>query len=99
VPASTRSRDRIERIAARAVWRPRVVLVVGAGPIGLPVALLAVQRGLEVHVLDRGVTTGPKPALVADLGASYHTGTVTRPPGVRAAAGLQPAGRRDGGWR
>jgi threonine dehydrogenase-like Zn-dependent dehydrogenase len=67
--------DHIERIAARAVWRPRVVLVVGAGPIGLLAALLAVQRGLEVHVLDR-VTTGPKPALVADLGATYHTGTV-----------------------
>jgi glucose 1-dehydrogenase len=67
--------DHIERIAARAVWDPEVVLVTGAGPIGLLAALLAVQRGLEVHVLDR-VTTGPKPALVADLGATYHTGTV-----------------------
>jgi threonine dehydrogenase-like Zn-dependent dehydrogenase len=67
--------DHIERIAARAVWRPRVVLVLGAGPIGLLAALLATQRGLEVHVLDR-VTTGPKPGLVAGLGASYHTGTV-----------------------
>ena len=67
--------DHIERIAARAVWSPEVVLVVGAGPIGLLAALLAVQRGLEVHVLDR-VTTGPKPALVADLGATYHTGTL-----------------------
>jgi glucose 1-dehydrogenase len=68
--------DHIERIASRAVWSPEVVLVIGAGPIGLLAALLAVQRGLEVHVLDR-VTTGPKPALVADLGATYHTGTVT----------------------
>ena len=68
--------DHVERIAARAVWRPRVVLVVGAGPIGLLAALLAAQRGLEVHVLDR-VTTGPKPGLVADLGASYHTGTLS----------------------
>lgn len=51
------------------------VLVTGAGPIGLLAALLAAQRGLEVHVLDR-VTTGPKPGLVAGLGASYHTGTV-----------------------
>jgi glucose 1-dehydrogenase len=66
--------DHIERIAARAVWSPEVVLVTGAGPIGLLSALLAVQRGLEVHVLDR-VTGGPKPALVADLGASYHAGT------------------------
>ncbi len=68
--------DHIERIAARAVWRPEVALIVGAGPIGLLAALLAVQRGLEVHVLDR-VTTGPKPALVADLGATYHTGTLS----------------------
>jgi glucose 1-dehydrogenase len=67
--------DQIERIAARAVWRPQVVLVTGAGPIGLLAALLGVQRGLEVHVLDR-VTGGPKPALVADLGATYHTGTL-----------------------
>jgi threonine dehydrogenase-like Zn-dependent dehydrogenase len=33
------------------------------------------QRGLEVHVLDR-VTSGPKPQLVKDLGAEYHTGSV-----------------------
>jgi glucose 1-dehydrogenase len=67
--------EHIERIAARAVWRPEVALVTGAGPIGLLAALLAAQRDLEVHVLDR-VTAGPKPALVADLGATYHTGTV-----------------------
>jgi len=67
--------EQIDRIASRAVWRPRVALVTGAGPIGLLAALLGVQRGLEVHVLDR-VTTGPKPKLVADLGATYHTGTV-----------------------
>jgi len=67
--------EHIERIAARAVWSPQVVLVTGAGPIGLLAALLGVQRGLEVHVLDR-VTSGPKPELVADLGASYHTGAL-----------------------
>ena len=42
-----------------------------AGPVGLLAALLGVQRGLEVHVLDQ-VTGGPKPDLVRDLGASYH---------------------------
>ena len=67
--------EQIDRIASRAVWRPRLALVTGAGPIGLLAALLGVQRGLEVHVLDR-VTTGPKPELVVDLGATYHTGTV-----------------------
>jgi glucose 1-dehydrogenase len=33
--------------------------------------LLGRQRGLDVHVLDI-VTDGPKPGLVADLGATYH---------------------------
>ena len=36
---------------------------------------MGVQRGLEVHVLDR-VEDGPKPELVRDLGAHYHTGAV-----------------------
>lgn len=43
----------------------------GAGPIGLLAALLGVQQGLDVHVLDR-VTGGPKPGLVAALGATHH---------------------------
>jgi threonine dehydrogenase-like Zn-dependent dehydrogenase len=64
--------EHVERIgAARARWRPRKVLVTGAGPIGLLAALLAVQRGLEVHVLDRG-EDGPKPRLVRALGATHH---------------------------
>lgn len=67
--------EQIERIGARAHWEPGRVLVTGAGPVGLLAALLARQRGLETHVLDR-VTDGPKPALVADLGATYHTGDV-----------------------
>ncbi len=54
---------------------PRTVLITGAGPVGLLAALLARQRGYDTHVLDR-VTSGPKPQLVADLGASYHTGQV-----------------------
>ena len=36
------------------------------------IAQVGVQRGLDVGVLDR-VTDGPKPQLVADLGARYHT--------------------------
>jgi threonine dehydrogenase-like Zn-dependent dehydrogenase len=67
--------EHVERIGRRALWRPRRVLVTGAGPIGLLAALLGRQRGLDVHVLDR-VTEGPKPGLVADLGAVYHHGTV-----------------------
>ena len=56
-------------------WEPRRVLVTGAGPIGLLAALKGVQRGLEVHVLDRA-ESGPKPELVRALGATYHTGSV-----------------------
>lgn len=67
--------DHIERIGRRAHWEPNRVLVTGAGPIGLLAALFGVQRGLDVHVLDR-VTEGPKPRLVADLGATYHTGEI-----------------------
>jgi threonine dehydrogenase-like Zn-dependent dehydrogenase len=37
--------------------------------------MIAVQRGMEVHVLDQ-VTSGLKPDLVAALGATYHTGSI-----------------------
>jgi threonine dehydrogenase-like Zn-dependent dehydrogenase len=76
-PASVLAKawEHIERIGGRARWQPKVVLVTGAGPIGLLAALLGMQRGLEVHVLDQ-VTEGPKPALVGDLGATYHHGPV-----------------------
>jgi threonine dehydrogenase-like Zn-dependent dehydrogenase len=76
-PASVLAKawDHIERIGRRAHWAPRRVLVTGAGPIGLIAAMIGRQRGLEVDVLDRH-TTGPKPKLVAELGATYHTGSV-----------------------
>lgn len=67
--------ERIERVAARTCFEPARVLVTGAGPIGLLAAMLGVQRGLDVHVLDR-VAAGPKPDLVASLGATYHHGPV-----------------------
>jgi threonine dehydrogenase-like Zn-dependent dehydrogenase len=64
--------DHTERIGARsAAWSPHTVLICGAGPIGLLAALLGMQKGHEVHVVDR-VVDGPKPQLVADLGATYH---------------------------
>jgi threonine dehydrogenase-like Zn-dependent dehydrogenase len=64
--------EQLERIGHRAAWSPRRVLVTGAGPIGLLAAMLGVQRGLDVQVLDRA-EHGPKPQLVADLGARYCT--------------------------
>jgi threonine dehydrogenase-like Zn-dependent dehydrogenase len=65
--------EHIDRIGSRAYWAPRTVLITGAGPIGLLAAMLAVQRGLSVHVIDR-VTDGPKPELVRALGGVYHVG-------------------------
>lgn len=74
--------EHIAEIGRRSFWDPSTVLVVGAGPIGLLAALIGVQFGGDVHVLDR-VTSGAKPALVEALGATYHTGAVS-------ALGLSP---------
>jgi threonine dehydrogenase-like Zn-dependent dehydrogenase len=68
--------EQIERIALRACSVHERVLVTGAGPIGLLAALMGIQRGLAVHVLDRA-TEGIKPEVVGALGAEYHTGDVT----------------------
>lgn len=79
-PASVLAKawEHIERVgAARSRWQPRRALVTGAGPIGLLAAMMGVQRGLEVHVLDR-VTAGPKVEVVRALGATYHHGDVAR---------------------
>ncbi|WP_030793214.1 glucose 1-dehydrogenase [Streptomyces sp. NRRL S-920] len=87
--------EQVERVGGRAWFDPRRVLVTGAGPIGLLAALLGVQRGLDVHVLDR-VTRGPKPDLVAGLGATYHSEDIAevtaalRPDVVIEATGAGP---------
>ncbi|MDA8391730.1 MAG: glucose 1-dehydrogenase [Actinomycetota bacterium] len=67
--------EQVDRIGGRARWSPQVVLVTGAGPIGLLAAMIGRQRGLDVHVLDR-VSGGPKPALVEGIGATYHSGSI-----------------------
>ena len=72
----TKAWELVGAMRARAFWHPRTVLVTGAGPIGLLAALIGVQEGLDVHVLDR-VTEGAKPQLVHDLGATYHSGAAT----------------------
>jgi glucose 1-dehydrogenase len=69
--------EQIALIGRRArEWAPRTLLVTGAGPIGLLAAMMGAQRGLDVHVFDRSLS-GVKPALVRDLGASYHDGAIT----------------------
>ncbi len=82
--------QRIEQISALTGFRAVRLLVTGAGPIGLLGAMLGVQHGLEVHVLDQ-VTAGPKPALVADLGATYHTGDIADVVGVTGADAILEA--------
>ena len=67
--------EHVERIGSRARFEPRTALVTGAGPLGLLGALLGVQRGLDVHILDV-VAEGPKPLLAKRLGASYHAGSI-----------------------
>lgn len=52
-------------------WHPQTLLVTGAGPIGLLMALMGAQRGLQVHVLDHH-PEGAKADLVQRLGGTYH---------------------------
>lgn len=69
--------EQVERVAARCTsFTPRDVLITGAGPVGLLAAMLAVQRGYAVRVLDRAAD-GLKPELVRQLGANYFAGPVT----------------------
>jgi threonine dehydrogenase-like Zn-dependent dehydrogenase len=69
--------EQIARVAGRCrSFTPKQVLVTGAGPVGLLAALLAVQRGYAVTVLDRA-QSGVKPELVRALGARYTTGPVS----------------------
>jgi glucose 1-dehydrogenase len=68
--------DHIDGVGRRSrSWRPKTVLITGAGPIGLLAALIGLQRGLEVHLLDHN-TKGPKPELARSLGAIYHASDI-----------------------
>ena len=69
--------EQVFAVGQRAYFEPRTVLVTGAGPIGLLAALGGKLRGLDVHVLDR-IESGAKPDLVRALGATYHSGSVTK---------------------
>lgn len=73
-PASilTKAWEQVDQVGSRSSFAPEHVLVTGAGPIGLLAALIAQQRGYDVHVLDR-VKDGPKPELVRALGGTYLT--------------------------
>ena len=57
----TKAWEHIGAIGRRTFWDPRTVLVVGAGPIGLLAALIGVQQGADVHVLDRVTSARNQP--------------------------------------
>jgi glucose 1-dehydrogenase len=64
--------DHTKHIGERArSWQPRSLLITGVGPVGLLAALMGVQRGLEVHLVDHNESVR-KRGLVRSLGATYH---------------------------
>jgi threonine dehydrogenase-like Zn-dependent dehydrogenase len=69
--------EMVKMTGMRSFWEPKNVLITGAGPIGLLAAMIGVQHGLDVHVLDR-MTSGAKPDLVKALGATYHGTSVSQ---------------------
>jgi threonine dehydrogenase-like Zn-dependent dehydrogenase len=76
--------DQTDHVGRRsAAWKPRTLLVIGAGTIGLLAALMGVQRGLDVHVLDHHAHAA-KSDIVAALGGTYHAG------GMDSVANLEP---------
>jgi glucose 1-dehydrogenase len=76
--------DHTERIGQRSrAWRPRTLMVTGAGPIGLLATLMGAQRGLDVHVLNQHASE-LKSSLVRELGGTFHTD------GVAAVDRVQP---------
>jgi threonine dehydrogenase-like Zn-dependent dehydrogenase len=75
--------NQTDRIGSRSrAWAPKTCLVTGAGPIGLLAAMIGVQRGLDMHVLDHN-ERGQKKAIVRDLGGTFHLGSI-------AELGLKP---------
>lgn len=58
-------------VQSRMTWQPRHALVIGAGSLGLLVALGLRLRGLEVAVIDRVPPDHAKARRVEELGARY----------------------------
>ena len=68
--------DHTERIGRRSrAWRPKTMLVTGAGPIGLLAAMIGAQHGLDVHVLDNR-DSSQKRLIVRELGGTFHLGSL-----------------------
>jgi len=69
--------DHTERIGRRSrSWVPKTLLVTGAGPIGLLAAMMGVQRGLDVHVLDHYESI-EKRKIVDEVGGKLYLGRIS----------------------
>jgi threonine dehydrogenase-like Zn-dependent dehydrogenase len=68
--------DHTESIGRRSrSFDPKTLLVTGAGPIGLLAAMIGVQRGLDVHVLDHSESL-EKRKIVHELGGTFYLGDI-----------------------
>jgi threonine dehydrogenase-like Zn-dependent dehydrogenase len=60
------------KIQERMIWQPKVVVVFGAGTIGILASILLRLRGLEVHVYAREPEDSLRARLLQTIGASYN---------------------------
>ncbi|HKY20283.1 MAG TPA: glucose 1-dehydrogenase [Vicinamibacterales bacterium] len=54
-------------------WKPKIGLVLGAGPVGLLAAAVMRTRGLDTHVVGRELDSDSRAHLVKKMGAIYHS--------------------------
>ena len=87
--------EHIATIGRRTFWDPQTVLVVGAGP-DRPARRADRGAARRRGARARPGHPGPKPALVKELGATYHTGSIAdlglRPDIVVECTGVVAAG-------
>jgi threonine dehydrogenase-like Zn-dependent dehydrogenase len=92
--------EQIDRIGHQACRPLASALITGAGPIGLLAALLGVQRGLEVHILDlvrEGACRSAEPDVVLECTGVpelvVEAVQSTAPGAVACLLGVSPRGR------
>lgn len=73
--------EQVELIGNRALWKPKKACITGAGPIGLLAAMIGLQKGLQVNIVDI-VKQGLKPELSEELGATYFNDLESAAKGV-----------------
>jgi glucose 1-dehydrogenase len=61
----------IDEIQARLVWKPRRMIVTGAGNMGMMAAFLAGLRGLDILVYSKGTQEGATARIMDQVGCEY----------------------------